>query len=118
MYNLSAELAKNLETYSTFISSRAGVPTPMKIEVPKVWDLYMDTTRPVGTPLAAVEQTQSVNAPIDYLPSEFESGAVSTVTYRSPVTGDMNMLGLVNDRLKTQARRYPHPITNDMDTLA
>ena len=39
------------------------------------------------------------------------------MTYRSPVTGDLDILGLMNDRLKTQARRYPHPITNEMEEI-
>ena len=40
-----------------------------------------------------------------------------SVTYRTPVSGDLDLLGLVNDRLKTQARRYPHPLSNEMDAF-
>ena len=116
-YNLSADLAKNLQVYSEFISNRSAVESPRKLDVPLVWDLYMDTTQPVGTALEAYRQEEASLSPIDFSPAEFESGPAAQVTYRSPVTGDLDILGLMNDRLKTQARRYPHPITNEMGEI-
>ena len=57
-YNLSADLAKNLQVYSEFISNRSAVESPRKLDVPLVWDLYMDTTQPVGTALEAYRQEE------------------------------------------------------------
>ena len=107
MVNLSAELAQNLEVYNRYYQSRAAVETPNKLDVPMVGDSYMDTEKPVGTDSARkTEQAE---------PSGFENAdEVTEVTYRSPISGDLDFLGLINDRLKTQSRRYPHPITNEM----
>ncbi|MEM1484357.1 hypothetical protein V6615_05690 [Oscillospiraceae bacterium PP1C4] len=115
MYNLSADLAKNLQVYTDFINTRAAVNYPAKMDVPMVWDMYMDTAKPVGEGLSAPIRQDYAPAPIDYTPVDFGSEAITPVTYQSPVTGDLDLLGLVNDRLKTQSRRYPHPITNEME---
>lgn len=48
MLNLDAELAENLKVYSDYTKSRAAVNYPAKMDVPMVWDRYLDTARPVG----------------------------------------------------------------------
>ena len=185
-YNVNADLAKNLEVYARFIEARSSVTTPEKLDVPMVWGMYLDTTRPIGEPSrlsmeisgSEVPQLLSASAPDGGLPQSFHASvrnpqqpqvlsttlpearipdalpamtqesrlpeplafsvretagpgeslafdgaeadsaetAVS-VTYRTPVSGDLDLLGLVNDRLKTQARRYPHPLSNAMDAF-
>ena len=112
-YNLSAELRDNLEVYRKFAESRSSVSYPDKPDVPLVWDLYMDTQRPVGSDLAAETRQAGPAAPIDYAPAGFEGPAA--VTYQAALSGEGDLLGLVNDRLKTQSRRYPHPITNELE---
>lgn len=117
MYNLSAELAEHLKVFSEFINSRASVHSPEKMEVPMVWDMYMDTTRPVGTELVAEIRSEYQHEPIAFSPLDFGEQTVAQVTYQTAASGDMDMLGLINDRLKTQARRYPHPISNEMEVI-
>ncbi len=110
MVNLSAELAKNLEIYNRYYQARAAVESPGKVDVPMVDDSYMDIEKPVGTDSA--RETEPAE------PSGFEDDdETAQVTYRSPVPGDLDFLGLINDRLKTQSRRYPHPITNEMEEV-
>lgn len=48
MLNLDAELAENLKVYSDYTKSRAAVNYPAKMDVPMVWDRYLDTARPGG----------------------------------------------------------------------
>lgn len=110
MYNLTAELAKNLEVYHRYYQSRASVESPKKLDVPMVQDLYMDTEKPVGA-----DKTQESGA--KQRQDSAERVEIPVVTYRSPIPGDLDFLGLLNDRLKTQSRRYPHPITNEMEEL-
>ncbi|MBC8585332.1 hypothetical protein [Youxingia wuxianensis] len=120
MFNIQADLEKNLQVYREFTQSRSSVNTPAKVDVPMVWDMYMDTQTPVGAPLQAPPQTQPDLAPLTVQETEvsFVSYPEPTpVTYSSAISGDMDILGLVNDRLKTQARRYPHPITNEMEEI-
>ena len=110
MVNLSAELERNLEVYNRYYQSRAAVDSPGKVDVPMVGDSYMDTEKPVGTDSA--RETELAE------PSGFgDDDEVAEVTYRSPIPGDLDFLGLINDRLKTQSRRYPHPITNEMEEV-
>ena len=45
MLNLDAELAENLKVYSDYTKSRAAVNYPAKMDVPMVWDRYLDTAR-------------------------------------------------------------------------
>lgn len=52
MLNLDAELAENLKVYSDYTKSRAAVNYPAKMDVPMVWDRYLDTARPVGDGLS------------------------------------------------------------------
>lgn len=84
MYNLSADLAKNLKQMETYTDSRTAVQSPTKPDYPMVWDMYMDSNVLAQNPLSSA----------------------------SP---DTDILGAMNDRLKTQSRRYPHPITNEME---
>lgn len=185
-YNVNADLAKNLEVYARFIEARSSVTTPEKLDVPMVWGMYLDTTRPVGEssrlsaelpsteapqplsaampngglprilsasvgssqqpgtltaaaqesripdPLPAVTQESRRPEPLAFSardaagpgePLAFDGAEADSaetavsVTYRTPVSGDLDLLGLVNDRLKTQARRYPHPLSNEMDAF-
>lgn len=53
MLNLDAELAENLKVYSDYTKSRAAVNYPAKMDVPMVWDRYLDTARPVGDGLSS-----------------------------------------------------------------
>lgn len=110
MVNLSAELARNLEVYNRYYQTRAAVETPNKLDVPMVSDSYMDDEKPVGTDRA--RETE----PAEPFGFGDDNGAAQ-VTYNSPVPGDLDFLGLINDRLKTQSRRYPHPITNEMEEV-
>ena len=82
--NLEAELAANMRVFSDFAKTRAAVNYPAKMDVPLVWDLYMDTARPVGqtqdtasltesggqsapaAPLEAVRQADYAPQPIAY----------------------------------------------------
>lgn len=128
--NLEAELAANMKVFSDFTKTRAAVTYPAKMDVPLVWDLYMDTARPVGqaqnaaaavsgapgTPLEAVRQADYTPRPIAYTPAD-DIAAPETGGYHEAADDDMQMLGLVNDRLRAQARRYPHPITNEMEAI-
>lgn len=185
-YNVNADLAKNLEVYARFIEARSSVTTPEKLDVPMVWGMYLDTTRPVGeksrlsaegfsaaaplplsSPVQESRQPEGLSAaardsqipsllsvsmqdaqvpdtlpaviqetrrpeplafsaqaaagpgePLAFADSETEAAETAvSVTYRTPVSGDLDLLGLVNDRLKTQARRYPHPLSNEMDAF-
>lgn len=52
MLNLDAELAENLKVYSDYTKSRTAVNYPAKMDVPMVWDRYLDTARPVGDGLS------------------------------------------------------------------
>lgn len=110
MYNLAAELAQNLDIYNRYYQSRASVESPKKIDVPMVQDQYMDTEKPVGSGLMQENRAESHQ-------QETQKAEIPIVTYRSPIPGDLDFLGLINDRLKTQSRRYPHPITNEMEEL-
>ena len=56
--NLEAELAANMKVFSDFTKTRAAVNYPAKMDVPLVWDLYMDTARPVGQ----TQETASITA--------------------------------------------------------
>ena len=132
--NLEAELAANMRVFSDFAKTRAAVNYPAKMDVPLVWDLYMDTARPVGqtqdtasltesggqsapaAPLEAVRQADYAPQPIAYTSAEPLS-APAAASYYEAADGDTELLGLVNDRLRTQARRYPHPITNEMEAI-
>lgn len=160
--NLEAELAANMRVFSDFAKTRAAVNYPAKMDVPLVWDLYMDTARPVGqtqdtasltesggqsapaAPLEAVRQADYAPQPIAYRlqpdsyapqpavyrlqpdsyapqPIAYTSAeplsAPAAASYYEAADGDTELLGLVNDRLRTQARRYPHPITNEMEAI-
>ena len=86
--NLEAELAANMKVFSDFTKTRAAVNYPAKMDVPLVWDLYMDTARPVGqtqetasitaangqstpaAPLEAVRQADYTPQPIAYTPEQ------------------------------------------------
>lgn len=133
--NLEAELAANMKVFSDFAKTRAAVNYPAKMDVPLVWDLYMDTARPVGqtqdaapvaataggrsapaAPLEAVRQADYTPQPIAYTPAQALS-APAAAGYYEVADDDTQLLGLVNDRLRTQARRYPHPITNEMEAI-
>lgn len=92
MRNINAELADHLQDYADFIKTRASVNYPEKMDVPIVWDSYFDSSSPVGAGTAG------------------ETGGQAALG----LTDDLNLLELVNDRLKIQARRYPRPITNEM----
>lgn len=114
--------------------TRAAVNYPAKMDVPLVWDLYMDTARPVGqtqetasitaangqstpaAPLEAVRQADYTPQPIAYTPEQMPA-APERSGYYEAADDDTQMLSLVNDRLRAQARRYPHPITNEMEAI-
>ena len=70
-------------------------------------------------PLAfSVRETAGPGESLAFDGAEADSSETAvSVTYRTPVSGDLDLLGLVNDRLKTQARRYPHPLSNEMDAF-
>ena len=80
-YNVNADLAKNLEVYARFIEARSSVTTPEKLDVPMVWGMYLDTTRPVGEPIrlsmeisgSEVPQLLSASAPDGGLPQSFHA---------------------------------------------
>lgn len=80
-YNVNADLAKNLEVYARFIEARSSVTTPEKLDVPMVWGMYLDTTRPVGEPSrlsmeisgSEVPQLLSASAPDGGLPQSFHA---------------------------------------------
>lgn len=110
MVNLAAELAKHLELYNRYYQSRASVEVPQKMDAPMVQDLYLDTEKPLGIDMTEENKTDTPS-------NQVQQQAIPIVTYRSPIPGDLDFLGLMNDRLKTQARRYPHPITNEMEEL-
>ncbi len=110
MVNLAAELAQHLELYNRYYQSRTSVEVPQKIDAPMVQDLYLDTEKPLG-----IDMTEKNKA--DTPSDQVQQTENPIVTYRSPIPGDLDFLGLINDRLKTQARRYPHPITNEMEEL-
>ena len=132
--NLEAELAANMKVFSDFTKTRAAVNYPAKMDVPLVWDLYMDTARPVGqtqetasitaangqstpaAPLEAVRQADYTPQPIAYTPEQMPA-APERSGYYDAADDDTQMLSLVNDRLRAQARRYPHPITNEMEAI-
>ncbi|OUP69845.1 hypothetical protein B5F10_11595 [Anaerotruncus colihominis] len=133
--NLEAELAANMKVFSDFTKTRAAVNYPAKMDVPLVWDLYMDTARPVGqaretapitaaaggqsapaAPLEANRQADYAPQPIAYTPAQPPS-APAAAGYYEAADDDTQMLSLVNDRLRAQARRYPHPITNEMEAI-
>lgn len=153
MFNIQAELSGNLRVYDRFFQNRSAVNPPQKPMIPLVWDLYMDTEKPLGeagpassTPIAytpentvpaALEAAAWENAAAAFLEARYPENAApapfsasteafafggagegaAPVTLLPSVSADVNLLGAVNDRLKTQARRYPHPITNEMDHL-
>ena len=132
--NLEAELAANMKVFSDFTKTRAAVNYPAKMDVPLVWDLYMDTARPVGqtqetasitaangqstpaAPLEAVRQADYTPQPIAYTPEQMPA-APERSGYYEAADDDTQMLSLVNDRLRAQARRYPHPSTNEMEAI-
>lgn len=110
MVNLAAQLAEHLELYHQFYASRASVEVPKKMDAPMVQDLYFDTEKPLE---ANGEKTKQEVERV----AQVKQADVPTVTYRTVINGDTDFLGQINDRLKTQARRYPHPITNEMEEL-
>ena len=107
--NLEAELAANMKVFSDFTKTRAAVNYPAKMDVPLVWDLYMDTARPVGQ----TQETASITA----ANGQSTPAAPERSGYYEAADDDTQMLSLVNDRLRAQARRYPHPITNEMEAI-
>ena len=118
--NLEAELAANMKVFSDFTKTRAAVNYPAKMDVPLVWDLYMDTARPVGQ----TQETASITAANGQSTPAAPLEAVRQADYTPERSGyyeaaddDTQMLSLVNDRLRAQARRYPHPITNEMEAI-
>lgn len=117
MLNLNAELAENLKVYSDFTKSRAAVTYPAKMDVPMVWDQYFDAARPVGSELSTAQGSHTPSAP-DYEAAGFEGDSPVRAQWRISGAGDGDLLGQINDRLKTQARRYPHPITNEMEDFS
>lgn len=110
MVNLSAQLAEHLELYHQFYASRASVEVPQKLDAPMVQDLYFDTEKPLEMN-GNKDRQQEKNV------VQTKQADVPAVTYRTVINGDTDFLGQINDRLKTQARRYPHPITNEMEEL-
>ncbi len=54
----------------------------------------------------------------DYEAAGFEDASPAPVGWRVSGEGEGGLLGQLNDRLKTQARRYPHPITNEMEDFS
>ena len=73
-------------------------------------------------PLAALEQSGGAGTRLtEYARPETAftlSGEGATeVTYQPAISGDSNLLGQMNDQLKTQARRYPHPIAYRMEAI-
>ena len=125
--NLEAELAANMKVFSDFTKTRAAVNYPAKMDVPLVWDLYMDTARPVGqtqetASITAANGQSTPAAPLEavrqaaYTPEQMPA-APERSGYYEAADDDTQMLSLVNDRLRAQARRYPHPITNEMEAI-
>ena len=106
-YNLSAQLADNLKFYEEFAGSRAAASFPEKSQVPLVWDLYMDARGP-GEAGLTLPAAAGPGQPLMML---------AWLREQEPGEGGEDLLGRLNDRLKTQARRYPHPITNEMEAL-
>lgn len=116
MYNLQAELAENLKVYEEFFENRSAVEYPQKMDTPMVWDTYMDTQPPVGQTLDTPSYPQADDGPIEFSVQEFGDGEGFPGFSQAGGAQD-DALALMNDRLKTQARRYPHPITNEMEGL-
>ena len=117
MLNLDAELAENLKVYSDYTKSRAAVNYPAKMDVPMVWDRYLDTARPVGDGLSTGQAAYTPALP-DYEAAGFAEASPAPVGWRVSGDGEGGLLGQLNDRLKTQAQRYPHPITNEMEDFS
>lgn len=117
MLNLDAELAENLKVYADYTKSRAAVSYPAKMDVPLVWDRYLDTARPVGSELSTAQAAYTPSAP-EYEAAGFEDDAPARAGWRISGGEEDGLLGRLNDRLKTQARRYPHPITNEMEDFS
>ena len=66
--------------------------------------------------LEAVRQADYTPQPIAYTPEQMPA-APERSGYYEAADDDTQMLSLVNDRLRAQARRYPHPITNEMEAI-
>ena len=114
-YNLSAQLADNLKFYEELAESRSSASVPEKSQVPLVWDLYMDTRQPSAGPLTLPSANRGRGEPLEWVPQ----AASGSPWEGEPelAQGEEDLLGQLNNRLKTQARRYPHPITNEMEAL-
>ena len=69
-----------------------------------------------AAPLEAVRQADYTPQPIAYTPEQMPA-APERSGYYEAADDDTQMLSLVNDRLRAQARRYPHPITNEMEAI-
>ena len=115
-YNLSAQLADNLKFYEEFAGSRAAASFPEKSQVPLVWDLYMDARGP-GEAGLTLPAAAGPGPPLDWPQWARQGEAAWPEEPPQAGEGGEDLLGRLNDRLKTQARRYPHPITNAMEAL-
>ena len=113
-YNLSAQLAENLQLYRTYMADRTAVQYPDKPEVPLVWDQYLDTQRPVGDDLSVQIRAAVPGETIAYTAEVF-SQTPQSVNWQNQPSEENSLLEQVNNRLKTQARRYPHPITSETE---
>lgn len=101
------------------LSSRRRCPLPLpEARIPDALPAMTQESR-LPEPLAfSVRETAGPGESLAFDGAEADSSETAvSVTYRTPVSGDLDLLGLVNDRLKTQARRYPHPLSNEMDAF-
>lgn len=110
------DISATYSGFTEFSKTRASVTYPPKMDVPFVWDLYMDTEPPLGVErmgdaagaLAGTTSPQIVAAPV----TGTDSGGAP---HGAPAARDIELLSLMNDRMKQQSRRYPHPIINEME---
>ena len=139
-YNVSAALAEHLDVWKRFAQSRASVQYPQKMEVPLVWENYTQTAAPFQMEQEPASQPTSVSSlslereetSVEGSVSQLGEGSLSQteevqgaggsggarrITYQNPTPGNLDILTMMNDRLKTQARRYPHPIQYEMDGI-
>lgn len=100
--------------FAEFSKTRASVTYPPKMDVPLVWDLYMDTESPLGMGRMGEAASGQLAGATD-ISSAAPSADTGDAPHGAPAARDIELLSLMNDRMKQQTRRYPHPITNEME---
>lgn len=116
MHNIAESLSQNLEIYERFENSRASVSYPAKMDVPLVWEQYLDSTAPVNA--APQGDADYQMQALIYDPKEFSPPALAQGGAQPEIDSDpAETLDLLNGRLKSQARRYAHPLTNELGSL-